>query len=360
MGTSTDQHPDTKQERTIAPQRGGAGDVQRALEQTGGRREKKPVETRHKLWLGGYVLVLAALGVLLYLFGLHIFGLGSGVATILQRFTRGAMFVVLVLALQRLLDAAFICRLDDPVSQYNLRRISKLVAALFIALIVISVIFVNWYAAALSLGLVTAIFGFALQTPIASFLGWIYILVRQPYRVGDRIQIGDSTGDVIDVSYLDTTLWEFGGPYLKGDHPSGRVIKFPNANVLSSAVYNYSWPLFPYIWNEITVQVAYQADLKFVADTMRRIVGDELGPEMKKRVDEYRELLAQTPVDEIAVKEHPVVFFRVSDNTWIEAVVRFLLEAREVPSFKGRTLPKLLEALNARPEQSMFPKGDAR
>jgi small-conductance mechanosensitive channel len=27
--------------------------------------------------------------------------------------------------------------------------------------------------------------------------------------VGDRIQIGDATGDVIDVGYLDTTLWEF-------------------------------------------------------------------------------------------------------------------------------------------------------
>jgi len=69
--------------------------------------------------------------------------------------------------------------------------------------------------------------------------------VRTPYRVGDRIKIGDATGDVIDVSYLDTTLWEFGGEYLSSDHPSGRLIKFPNSNVLNEAVYNYSWPLFP-------------------------------------------------------------------------------------------------------------------
>ena len=38
--------------------------------------------------------------------------------------------------------------------------------------------------------------------------------VRQPFRVGDRIQIAEATGDVIDVGYLDTTLWEFGGKYL--------------------------------------------------------------------------------------------------------------------------------------------------
>lgn len=111
-------------------------------------------------------------------------------------------------------------------------------------------LFANWYTAVVSLGLVSLILGFALQTPITSFIGWIYILIRTPYRVGDRIRIGNATGDVIDVSYLDTTLWEFGGEYYLPITPSGRIIKFPNSSVLSTAVYNYSWPLFPFIWNE--------------------------------------------------------------------------------------------------------------
>ncbi|MBM3465883.1 MAG: mechanosensitive ion channel, partial [Armatimonadetes bacterium] len=46
--------------------------------------------------------------------------------------------------------------------------------------------------------------GVAVQTPMRSFVGWIYIMIRQPYRVGDRIQIGDAIGDVIDVGYLAT------------------------------------------------------------------------------------------------------------------------------------------------------------
>ena len=46
------------------------------------------------------------------------------------------------------------------------------------------------------------------------------------------IEHGEITGDVIDVGYLDTTLWEFGGQYLSSDHPSGRLIKFPNEKVL--------------------------------------------------------------------------------------------------------------------------------
>ncbi|MDQ2970424.1 MAG: mechanosensitive ion channel family protein, partial [Acidobacteriota bacterium] len=77
----------------------------------------------------------------------------------------------------------------------------------------------NLYTGLVSLGVISIIVGLAVQTPMTSFIGSLYILVRAPYRVGDRIQIGDATGDVIEVSYLDTTLWEFGGKYLSSDHP---------------------------------------------------------------------------------------------------------------------------------------------
>ena len=182
------------------------------------------------------------------------------------------------------------------------------------------------------------IVGLSVQTPMSSFIGWIYILVRRPYRVGDRIKIDDATGDVIDVSYIDTTLWEFGGQYLSTDHPSGRIIKFPNAKVLNSMVYNYSWPLFPYIWNEIKFNVAYESDLEFIAQTIQRITEEELGEAMLERVGQYRDLLARTPVDELEVREHPRVIFRVSENTWLEAIVRYLVAPREAGRVKTRLI----------------------
>jgi len=216
------------------------------------------------------------------------------------------------------------------------------------------------YAVLTALGVGSIIVGLAVQTPMKSFIAWIFILVRRPYQVGDRIKIDDATGDVIDVGYLDTTLWEFGGQYISGDHPSGRVIRFPNEKVLDSIVYNYSWPLFPYIWNEIKFQIAYQSDLEFVAKTMQKIVEEELGEEMMKRIAVYRDLLARTPVDELEVREHPRVIFRVDEVTWIDAIVRYLVAPREAGSTKSRLIPKLLAALNTAPEKVMFPKGDAR
>src|ERR1051325_2629970 len=336
-------------------------DVKRALEQTVGKEQpKEPVDTKHKVFLGTYFVLLLALGGLYYLLRLNLFSFAAKYLPLLLRFTLGAMAIVLVLAIAKVVDAYLIGRLADPVSKYNLKRILNLIIWLILAFIVVSILFANWYTAVVSLGLISLILGFALQTPITSFIAWIYILVRSPYRVGDRIKIGSSTGDVIDVSYLDTTLWEFGGEYLSSDHPSGRVIKFPNSNVLSTAVYNYTWPLFPYIWNEIKFYVAYESDLEFIANTMRNVTEAELGEAMMQRVSVFRQLLAQTPIDQLEVQEHPLVLFRSHNNTWLEAAVRYLVVPREAGRMKTKLVKELLTKLNAEPQRVMFPKSDAR
>jgi small-conductance mechanosensitive channel len=179
--------------------------------------------------------------------------------------------------------------------------------------------------------------------------------------VGDRITIDDSSGDVIDVTYLDTTLWEIGGPMINSKHhPSGRVIKFPNSRVLTTAVINSSWALFPYVWNEITFQVAYDSDLSFVSETMQRAAEEEVGESMRTEIRKYRSLLARTPVDEVEVRERPSVHFRVNANTWLDATVRYLVDPKQAGRVKSRLIVKMLERLNAEPARVKFPKGDAR
>jgi small-conductance mechanosensitive channel len=346
-------------------------DVKRALEQTGGKAlkpeeaeraeaKRTPRPKRHKLWIGGYVLMLFALGALHYAVRLEFFDFADAYRPPALRAVTGALAVVAVLLAARFVDAFLIDPLTDAVSRYNLHRVLRLVAGLAIALIVISVLFANWYTAVVSFGVLTLVVGLAVQTPFTSLLGWVYIIVRAPYRVGDRIRIGEATGDVIDVGYLDTTLWEFGGQFLSTDHPSGRVIRFPNSHILSNAVYNYSWPLFPYIWNEITFHVAYNSDLEFVAGVMQDVADEEIGQAMRERIRTYRELLAQTPVDELTVREHPSVVFRANQNTWIDATIRYLVEPRESGRVKTRLIQKMLARLNAEPERVGFPKDNLR
>jgi small-conductance mechanosensitive channel len=349
--------PETKEELEKKPE------VQKELARTSGEKKlngKVKARGTDKFWFVTHGLLLIGCGVLYYLIGSRFIPLIQSEVDIGHRLLRGIAFIVVVLATAKSVRVYAIGRLDDAATRFTLKRILYLVAGVLIALIAISVIFVNWYAALTALGVGSIIIGLAVQTPAKSFIAWIFILVRRPYSVGDRIKIGDATGDVIDVGYLDTTLWEFGGQYISGDHPSGRVIRFPNEKVLDEIVWNYSWPLFPYIWNEIKFQVAYQSDLKFVAETMQRIVAEEIGKEMMERVSVYRDLLARTPVDELEVREHPRVIFRVDEMTWIDAIVRYLVAPREAGPVKSRLIPKLLAALNTEPQKVMFPKGDAR
>lgn len=335
--------------------------VQRALEQASPaeRVQRTVARTRDKLLIGTHVLMLVALGVAYQLLQTRFSWVGERYPLV-PKLVLAVAVIVVCLAVIRLLDVYFVGRVKDTVYQYNLKRVSRLIIWLLTAFFILTILFQNWYTAVLSLGLISLILGFALQTPITSFIGWIYILVREPYRVGDRIKIGTATGDVIDVGYLDTTLWEFGGEYLSTEHPSGRVIKFPNSSVLSTPVYNYTWPLFPYIWNEIKFQVAYDSDLEFIAETMREVAEKEVGEAMMKQVRVFRELLAQTPVNQLEVQERPVVMFRVSENTWLEVIVRYLVPPKEAGRVKTRLIQDLLEALNAAPDRVLFPRGNAR
>jgi uncharacterized membrane protein YhaH (DUF805 family) len=251
--------------------------VREALKETApAPQSEKTRRPRSRAWAWG--LAAAVLAVIYVLLDRGALASSLGRSDAVQRWVLVGLATTGLLAVHAIVASIALPRLHERAARYNLRRVLNLATALLIAFSVISVLFVGWYGAAVSFGLFSLILGFALQAPLTSFFAWIYILVRSPYRVGDRIRIGQATGDVIDVAYLDTTLWEFGGEFLSTDHPSGRIIRFPNSTVFNSTVFNYSWPLFPYIWNEITVQVAYESDLEFVASVMRTTVEEEMGP----------------------------------------------------------------------------------
>ena len=336
-------------------------DVQRALKQASlAERVRGPVaRVRDKLLIGTHLVLLIALGAFHQLLKIRFPNLLDAYP-ILQKLIVAFAVVIVCLIILKISDVYFVGRVENAVYQFTLKRVSRLVIWLVAAFFVLTIFFQNWYTAVVSFGLISLILGFALQTPITSFIGWVYILVREPYRVGDRIKIGTATGDVIDVNYLDTTLWELGGDHLSTEHPSGRIIKFPNSSVLNTPVYNYTWPLFPYIWNEVKFHVAYNADLDFIAATMKEVAEKEVGEAMMKQVEVFRQILAQTPVNQLEVQERPVVMFRVSENTWLEAIVRYLVNPKEAGRVKSRIIDELLKRLNAEPERVMFPKGKTR
>jgi small-conductance mechanosensitive channel len=338
-------------------------EVRTALRQTASTRESMPAPLpagRDRVWLRTSLLVLLVLFALYSFLGSNLLPIEARYFPILRSVILGGLLIVFTITVTRAIRIYLIDQIDNKPARYNLTRVLNLAAFLAIVIIALTVISSSWYTALVSLGVLSLVLGFALQTPITSLIGWVYLLIRQPYRVGDRIEIGNAKGDVIDVSYLDTTLWEFGGPYLSTQHPSGRIIKFPNSLVLNQTVYNYSWPLFPYIWNEIKFQVAYESNLDFITQAMVLVVEEELGEQMTERIRVCRELLRQTPVDELDIREHPVVHFRAGENAWLDAIVRYLVHPKESGRIKTQITKKLLDRLNNEPQRVLFTKSNLR
>lgn len=283
---------------------------------------------------------------------------GFAVSVLLGRLLLAAAVLLALYAVYRLALRALTRPDTSKRRAHTTRNVLRLVFSVVGLVAAAGVVTEQWVGLLFSVGVVGFAITFALQQPLLSLLGWVYIVIKQPYNVGDRVKIDDAKGDVIDVDFLVTTLWEINGELVSTHQPSGRIITVPNSVVLSREVYNYSWMQFPYIWNELPVQVAYETDLAFARETMRRVADDYLGDEMEENVERYREILAKTPV-ELDVGGRPTVNVKLQDS-WVELRLRYLVEPTGGTRVRNELYERVLAALNEHPDRVKFPVGRNR
>src|SRR5437868_7351761 len=325
------------------------------------RKVRKAKNTvTQSVWAVGYLLTVAFFLGVYFFFRFYVPGLSANLRTLLQRVSLAGCIIAVVFLVTKAVEVLIAKHTPGKKQSYNLIRLVRLLSVLVSVFILITFLFQKWYTAAVSLGLFSLILGFALQAPISSLIGWFYIIARSPYRIGDRIQVVSFKGDVVEISYLDTTLWEFHGDYLSNDVPSGRLIRFPNTLVLQSQVYNYSWRKFPFIWNEIPFHIAYESDLDYVETTIKKVAAKELGDDMAETIQKFKQLVKQTPVDELEIKEYPFVVFRINANTWIEVSLTYLVHPKKASAARSRLIKSILTELLREPDRVMFPKGNSR
>jgi len=278
---------------------------------------------------------------------------GVGVAYLLGEGLSVLAVVFAAYGLYRILLVAFDRRTPDKRRRHDARNILRLTVGIAGTIAVLGVLTQQWVGVLFSLGVVGFAVTFALQQPLFSLIGWLYIMVKRPYQVGDRVAIEDSKGDVVEVSFLVTTLWEINGPLVSSNQPSGRIVTLPNSVVLSSHVMNYTREDFPFVWNELSVQVAYETDLDYATDLMRTIADDYMGDEMAARIGRYRERLSETPV-ELEVQDRPSVNV-VQQESWVEFRLRYLVHPRRGQRVRNELYKRILTAFNEESDRVKFP-----
>jgi small-conductance mechanosensitive channel len=258
-----------------------------------------------------------------------------------------------------LLVSQFVARIEDDKRRvHDIRNVLRLTFGLVGVVGVAGALTEQWLGVLFSLGVVGFAVTFALQAPILSVIGWVYIMAKRPYGVGDRVKIGDAKGDVVDVSFLVTTLWEVQGDLVTTHQPSGRVVTVPNSMVLESQVFNYTQDEFPFVWAELPIQLSYETDLQFAREVAREVADDYLGDEMAARVERYRDQIALSPVS-LEVQARPSVNVAQAES-WVELRVRFLAKPRGVQATRNELYARILDRYHESPDRVGYPVGRPR
>jgi len=196
--------------------------------------------------------------------------------------------ILVILWLSRFMVLAVVNRRSDDVRiRYRWKKTSHYVVVT-LAIFILGMMWIQGFRSfATYLGLLSAGLAIALRELVANFVGWAFILWRRPFEVGDRIQIGDTAGDVIDLRIFQFTLLEIGN-WVDADQSTGRVIHVNNGQIFTLSLANFSKG-FQYIWNEIAVLVTFESNWQKAKEILAGIAnkhGEDLSASAEEKLHE--------------------------------------------------------------------------
>lgn len=234
-----------------------------------------------------------------------------------------ALSVLALMVLRRVVLRVAHKRLDEPRIRYRWGKISGYVTTVVAVLIIMNIWLEGLRSLGTFFGLLTAGLAIALKDLVANLAGWLFIMWRRPFDLGDRIQIAGFAGDVVDLRIFQFTLLEIGN-WVDADQSTGRIIHVPNHKVFSEPTGNYT-AQFPYLWHEVPVLVTFESDWQKAKAILQEIVTEAVGdmPEQAERAmrDASRTLLI------FYQKFTPIVYTTVKDSG-VLLTIRYLCNPR--------------------------------
>ncbi len=186
------------------------------------------------------------------------------------KFTSSFFIIIAALILRIIILRITHKQTENDKILYRWRKSVTYISFFFVLILVGRIWFEGIQTLSTFLGLLSAGLAIALQVPIVNLAGWAFILWRRPFEVGDRIEIGQVKGDVIDQRIFMFTMMEIGN-WIDADQSTGRVIHVPNGRVFQEHLANYSKG-FQYIWDEIPVLITFESDWKHAHKILLNIV----------------------------------------------------------------------------------------
>ncbi|HUG42174.1 MAG TPA: mechanosensitive ion channel family protein [Longimicrobiales bacterium] len=183
---------------------------------------------------------------------------------------KSLLLILIIMLIRGIALRVMRARVTDVRTRYSWRKTITYFSVVLAILLVGRIWFRGLHEIATFLGLVTAGLAIALKDPIVNLGGWLFIIWRRPFVVGDRIQIGGHAGDVIDQRVFQVILLEIGN-WVDADQSTGRLIHIPNGLIFREPLANYTRGM-QFIWNEIAVLLTFESNWKKAKEILMEVV----------------------------------------------------------------------------------------
>jgi small-conductance mechanosensitive channel len=268
----------------------------------------------------------------------------SALKTLAARVGFLLLLLALVFGASELWRRAVFGYVHEPRRRHQLLLVRRIVVWA-VAAIIVGVAFATEASSfATFAGLLTAGVAVAMQSVLVSIVGYFFLVGKYGRRVGDRVQIGSVSGEVIDLGLVRLHLMELGPLY----DPTGRVVAFAN-----SVVFQASGGIFKQIpgvnlaWREITLAVPDGSDYTVTKERLHAAAEHVLADYRDELVRQTR-ALRKAASSNATEEAHAYVRLRFSSGL-VEAIVRYPVPFQRAAEVEEQMSRALLDALREGP-----------
>jgi small-conductance mechanosensitive channel len=225
----------------------------------------------------------------------------------------------------------------DETVRFKWMKTSNYIYAVVAIIVAGKIWFTGFHTLITFIGLLSAGIAIALKDIMLNIAGWIYIIWKKPFAIGQRIQVGDHKGDVVDIRTFQFIIMEIGN-WVEAEQSTGRMIHVPNGFVFTHPIQNYE-TAFNHIWSELSVHVTFESNWQKAKQLLTEILY-RTAPNL---TDEAKEQIQESS-NEYLINFHnfsPIVYTNIT-RTGVEFNLRFLCLPRERRTCESNIMEEVL------------------
>lgn len=268
-------------------------------------------------------------------------------AATFNRLVASAGILVAYAVARRLVSGIAAHSIENPTTRYQISKGTGYALGFLATAVLAKIWFQGVTGLATYFGLLSAGVAVALQDPLTNLAGWLFLVIRRPFEVGDRIQIGNHTGDVLDIRLFQFVLLEVGN-WIDADQSTGRVIHVPNGWVFKNPQANFDQG-FKYIWTEIAVTLTFESNWKRAKEVLTELVEAGSRSIVEDAASEMNDAADRFPIH--FAKLTPMVWTNVVENG-VRLTMRYLCKPRERRSSEHALWEAILDRFEQMPDVS--------